>query len=71
MLNLYAKSIKCPYCGFANRYKHIALEEDRFVTQKFEYCDSDEGGCGEEFALQIALTSIISTSKISFKTENE
>jgi hypothetical protein len=38
----------CPYCGHVNK---IGYSPKRFLTREVIYCDSEEGGCDEPFAV--------------------
>lgn len=55
--------VKCPECGTLCDYR-VEFTDLHSKVKLLVYCDSEQGGCDELFALVVALKPMIYTAKI-------
>lgn len=54
-------SVKCPYCGCI---KNTMRATGPHTTRKLITCETEEGGCDQEFVAEVQLEAIVKTKKI-------
>lgn len=62
-------TVKCPVCGHENKAWFDLVVNGK---KQFKYCDSDTGGCDDEFAFELTATVTAKTAVTSdFLTAEE
>ena len=55
---------KCPYCNFVNKWT-LKMPKRSGSRWSMHYCEVEEGGCDELFAVHIVVSVAVETAKIT------